>query len=112
MDGSPEEGPTESDLWDELNLQIDAAVERPSRAQFARVGQAAVEWSRARRSSARGSTCYSCGESLSHNDPEPAEVRPPQEVLYRGPGTPHLPGDTVLGVPEEDWKTQQDLDQL
>lgn len=112
MDESPVDGPTVSDLWDELQLQIDNAVARPSKAQFGRVGLAAVEWARARSGSARGSTCYSCGESLCPNDSEPQSVRPPQEVLYRGPGTPHLPGDTVLGVPEDLLQAQTDLDAL
>lgn len=56
MEESIQDGPTESDLWDAVEVAMHTAMFKPTDANFVKVAERAMEWQRAHRALARGST--------------------------------------------------------
>lgn len=63
-----ERGLDPSKEWASLMDAIDVAAASPSRAKFTAVGQAAVEWARARRESPRDAAQHSSAETPLYKD--------------------------------------------
>jgi hypothetical protein len=99
MDENDDNAAAKVELWLELQLQIDAAVAKPSKAQFERVGRATVEWATAHRSSAAHAARHSGSDLAVDKGNQPGALSHPHLLDGTFGNTRHEPGDTVIGGP-------------